>query len=193
MRIFAIVRDIITITFPALGRILPRQQHLPRTSGTSTGFSISKQYMDQSKLATWHVWCGTNIGHILVWNKCRTFLVRNKFRTFLVRNKYRTFLCALVGSSIRYLWGGLRIGSAAPRLPHQHHVRPLSPHMRNAGCPLGRGRIPSSFNEVTTPQRHLRTFRHRRGFPTIPGTSTSTSIPYSMSFRIRYELPHKIL
>ena len=38
-----------------------------------------------------------------------------------------------------------RIGSAAPRLPRQHHVRSQRPHMRNAGCPLGRGRIPSSL------------------------------------------------
>ena len=41
-----------------------------------------------------------------------------------------------------------RIGTAAPRLPSQHHVRSLSPHMRNAGCPLGRGRIPSSLGIV---------------------------------------------
>ena len=141
-------------------------RHVSTMSGISTGFSKHLETLyEQSKLATWHVWCGTNIGHFLVWNKCRTFLVWNKFRTvfcscgpnvgqflvrtkyrtfsgaeqmpdiigaeqitdifwcgtnighfwcgtnaghFLVRNKCRTLVGALVGSSIRYLWGGLR-------------------------------------------------------------------------------------
>ena len=103
--------------------------------------------MDQSKLATWHVWCGTNIGHVWCGTNTGQLLVRNK------RRMPDIFWCGTnAGHSFVHLWvprlgtcgGGLRIGSAAPRLPRQHHVRSLSPHMRNAGCPLGRGRIPSS-------------------------------------------------
>ena len=57
---------------------------------------------DQSKLATWHVWCGTNIGHVWCGTNACNFLVRNKYRTFFgaeqmpdiffVREKIRPFL-----------------------------------------------------------------------------------------------------
>ena len=59
--------------------MLPRQQIFPvRVGYPRVSRNISKHYMDQSKLATWHVWCGTNIGHFLVRNNCRTFLTNQK-------------------------------------------------------------------------------------------------------------------
>ena len=97
---------------------------------------------------------GTNIGHFLVWNKCRTFLVRKKFRTFfgaeqmpdifwcgannghlLVRNKCRTFIGADQISDIfgadqmpDIFWCGTNVGHSLVHL----WVPPLS--TSGGGC-----------------------------------------------------------
>ena len=44
--------------FCHVSKIFPVRVGYPRVSR-----NISKHYMNQSKLATWHVWCGKNIGN----------------------------------------------------------------------------------------------------------------------------------
>ena len=71
-------------------------------------------WTNQSKLATWHVWCGTNIGHVWCETNIGHILVRNKCRTCLVRNKYRTFSGAEQMSDV--FWCGTNTGHYLPGL-----------------------------------------------------------------------------